>query len=118
MEARDENRMFGIGGIVFVWGMVGIVLLLQAAKGYYTGQTPEIRTIIGVILATVTVLCTVLGDKTRRAIGTIWIAITAVGLLFLVVGAGLDIYWMGELSMGMVFTGLFTSSLIFLPDRN
>ena len=116
MKASNEMRALGIGGTVIVWGVIGLVLFLQAAKGFYTGQEPDLLLLGLLLLSVLTVLGTLLGDKPRRAIGTVWVIIAAVGLLFFIGGAGLSIEWMLDKSMGMLASGLITARLIFLPD--
>ncbi|OGC68833.1 hypothetical protein A2415_02715 [candidate division WWE3 bacterium RIFOXYC1_FULL_39_7] len=116
MNASEKLRLFGIGGAVTIWGGVGVILLFQIGKSLSIGQSPDLYRIVQLVLAILTVVGTLLGDKTRRAVGTVWAIIAAVDFLFLIGGAWSGTDWMLDKSTRILFTSLITVLLVFLPD--
>lgn len=110
-------RMFGMVTTIGVWGMIGIVLLLNIVKDIVTRQPLETKALVGLLAALITVVGALSGDFVRRAVGVLWLTVAAIGLLALIFGAGLEIQWMLDSSMSLLFAGVITAQLIFLPDR-
>lgn len=116
-EHKKEMRMFGMVATIGVWGAIGIILLLNIVKDIATGQTPEIKAATGLLAACITIAGALSGDYVRRVVGFLWLTVAALGLLALIFGAGLEIEWMLDSSFPLLFLGVITAQLIFLPDH-
>jgi len=115
-EYKKEMRWFGTVGTIGLWGSVGIVCLIIIGKVFITGQGPMMEAIIGLIAACITVAGVLSGNRIRRAVGSLWLTVAALGFLALISSAGLGIKWMSDLSARLVFVGLLTGQFIFLPE--
>ena len=115
-EYKKQMRTFGMVATIGVWVVIGNILMLNVATAIAAGQEPELKAILGLLAACITIVGALSGDSIRRAVGFLWLTVAALGLLALIAGAGLEIKWMLDSSMGLLFTGLTTAQLIFLPD--
>lgn len=116
-EHQKEMQTLGIVLTIGMWGTIGVILLLNVVKNVVAGSLVEPLIVGGLIAAIVTVLGVLLGDTPRRIVGGLWLLVAAIGFLSFVVGAGLEVEWLLDKSFGMLFGGLISAYLIFIPDR-
>lgn len=117
-EYKKQMRRFGMVATIGIWGVIGIISLLKIVKSFTTGHELETIELMLLLAALTTVAGVLSGDYVRRLVGFLWLTVAALGLLAFIFGAGLDIKWMLDSSMGLLFTGLITAQFIFLPDHN
>lgn len=117
MNAKEEARIVAVWGSVAIWGTLGVIFLLNIVKELATEEgvvEPRVIAIVGA--SVITVVGVLSGDKVRRATGVLWYLVAGLGFLAFVVGAGLEMEWLFEESLSMLFVGIISGSLIFLPD--
>jgi len=103
--------------VTVAWGVIGAIMLLQTGNSLYSGETPDVWILGGLGLSIVTVIGTLMGNNARRVVGKIWFIIAAIGIMLFIGGVGMTNGWMVEKSFGILFPGLITARMIFLPER-
>jgi len=97
---------------VLLWTKMGITAFLQSIKPLCCGSMPNLDALIVLAAAIATITATLIWGKTRIGAGYIWLAVGGLGLIFLVTGAGLEIEWMLDKSLALLFIGLISARFL------